>query len=892
MIAGAPRIPPGAVLRPRLLDALADGAPLHVLRAAAGTGKSTLLAQWAAAQGPDRTVVWVGVDADVASRAGFWTRVVAELHRRRLVDDGTLYREVAAIADAPARIPESLRRTLGAVEGGVDLVLDGFGGPADPWDDISRDVIGLLAREPSVRCAVAGEAATLLEGPAAGAAVHTHVLRDEDLALTPAEARELVAAVGAPLLPDAVEALTREARQPVSELRHVLEALAGAPGPLSRREVEELLPEALRQDVAVRLGDAAALDGLGVLALAPAVDLDLAGRLVGEQEAPALLDLLERAGLGAWSRAASSASSVDRERAPVFRLRDPVRAAVAARFAADHPDRARAIRSELARRLAASGEDPASAVELALRAGDLDDAERLVMRVLPTLLEDPARLGGVLEALPVHRLRRHPFLAVLYALALNTSPERQARAAAALAAVGAAARARMPSTPRSERGVLYGLETALWRLLGQRARMLDTARRVVRELTEVREGPHGQGAPDLVAASALALSQAATSLLFGDDFAGARGAFDLLSTVAAEQGWGHYANVAASGRAVLDVLEGRMGAARVELASVDPAAWPDAWSEGYAGALGAVARAWVHLDDGDAAAAVRELDPLAPHLATIEHWEFIATARAVAQAMLGHAPDADAWLEQLERERVGPRTLPSVRRRLMASRSMLQLAGGSARQWPDRRPRGRAGAVAAAMQALVAAARGADADAVALLASAEPDVRSPLQQALVAVAGVSVAQRTSADLDAAPSGRRLAALATTQGLHWPVTLLAAQDRDRLLAALAGAGPETTQALAHAFATVPAIVDERLWRTAPVAVLTRRERDVLAVLARTGSRSEIAAELFVSLNTVKAQLRSLYAKLGARTRDEALERAIASGLLTGAPQDGAEGDERD
>ena len=556
-----------------------------------------------------------------------------------------------------------------------------------------------------------------------------------------------------------------------------------------------------------------------------------------------------------------------------------MRTVAAARVVAEQPQRARAVQAEVARWLAARGDDPAAAIELALRAGELEQAEHLVMRVLPTLLEDPRRLSGVLEGVPLGRLRRYPFLAVLHALALNAHPGRQARAAGVLGAVGAGIRARLPSVPRAERGVLYGLETAVWRLLGQRPPMLDTARRVVRELTDAQDAPAEQRDPDLVAAAALALSQAAISLLLADDLAGSLEAYDLLSTLADEQGWHHYANVAASGRAMVDVLDGRLGSARSELASIDPAAWPSGWLNAYAGAFRNVAQAWVHLDDGDPAAALAELDLLGPHFETIEHWEFVATPTAVARAMLGHAAEADAWLAELERERVGSRTLPSVRRRLMAARSMVQLASGTARHWPERRPRGRASAVAGAMQALAAAARGSDADAVALLASGESEVLSPLQQALVAVAGVTVAQRTAAPLDAAPFGVGLATLATTYGLHWPVTLLAEADRDQLLTTLTrDAGPETSRTLARAFDVVPAIVDERLWHAEPVPVLTPREHDVLRVLARTDNRSEIASELFVSVNTVKAQLRSLYAKLGARSRDEALHRALSSGLL--------------
>jgi LuxR family maltose regulon positive regulatory protein len=42
--------------------------------------------------------------------------------------------------------------------------------------------------------------------------------------------------------------------------------------------------------------------------------------------------------------------------------------------------------------------------------------------------------------------------------------------------------------------------------------------------------------------------------------------------------------------------------------------------------------------------------------------------------------------------------------------------------------------------------------------------------------------------------------------------------------------------------------------------------------------QIAATLFVSCSTVKTHLRSVYHKLGAATRSEAIERAVGLGLL--------------
>ena len=60
-------------------------------------------------------------------------------------------------------------------------------------------------------------------------------------------------------------------------------------------------------------------------------------------------------------------------------------------------------------------------------------------------------------------------------------------------------------------------------------------------------------------------------------------------------------------------------------------------------------------------------------------------------------------------------------------------------------------------------------------------------------------------------------------------------------------------------------------------LTARERTVLRLLARGRSKREIAAELDVSFNTVHSHTKAIYRKLGASSRDEAIERMRELGL---------------
>ena len=61
-------------------------------------------------------------------------------------------------------------------------------------------------------------------------------------------------------------------------------------------------------------------------------------------------------------------------------------------------------------------------------------------------------------------------------------------------------------------------------------------------------------------------------------------------------------------------------------------------------------------------------------------------------------------------------------------------------------------------------------------------------------------------------------------------------------------------------------------------LSKRELEVLQLLASGMSNQEIADQLFVSLNTIKTHSSNLYSKLGVQRRTQAIERARQLGIL--------------
>jgi DNA-binding NarL/FixJ family response regulator len=64
---------------------------------------------------------------------------------------------------------------------------------------------------------------------------------------------------------------------------------------------------------------------------------------------------------------------------------------------------------------------------------------------------------------------------------------------------------------------------------------------------------------------------------------------------------------------------------------------------------------------------------------------------------------------------------------------------------------------------------------------------------------------------------------------------------------------------------------------PEAALTRRECDVLSLVAEGLSNQEIAERLFVTGNTLKSYIRSAYRKVGVRTRAQAVRWVCAQTL---------------
>ena len=148
-------------------------------------------------------------------------------------------------------------------------------------------------------------------------------------------------------------------------------------------------------------------------------------------------------------------------------------------------------------------------------------------------------------------------------------------------------------------------------------------------------------------------------------------------------------------------------------------------------------------------------------------------------------------------------------------------------------------------------------------ALAGPDVADPI--AVVVITTFDLDEYVYAALRAGARGFLLkdaGPALLTQAVH------AAADGDALIA------PSVTTRLLEAFADP----GRRRRRNNRLEPLTDREEQVLAAVARGRTNTEIAAELYITLSTVKTHIASLMAKLGARNRVEIAMWAYETGRV--------------
>ena len=886
LVAPLPRWQPVPRLRLlRLLEAGTRG-PLTVLAAPPGAGKTTLLASWMLGGHPPGPVAWVTVDRGDHDPTRFWAHVVAALRSSGAAPpDGLLAGLGPPTLDAAQGFLAMLVNGLAELPGPVVLVLDDLHEATGPAVAAGLQFV-LQHAPPQVRLVVATRADPPLSLHRLRVAGQLTEIRAAELAFTPAEAGELLAGLGVGLPDVELETLWKRTEGWVAGLRLAALSLRDHPDPgrfvaefagddhaVAGYLVEEVLarqpPEV--QEFLLRTCVADRLCG------------GLADALTDRRDGERMLALLEHdhaftTGLGpgrSWYRYH-----------PLFA--ELLRAELRHRWPEDVP--------ELHRRAAewhAANGLVEEAVDHALAGRDSDGAAGLLAaHGFAILLDGRARtLRKLLERLPVGKVRADRELAVVAGagrLALGELEE----ADAWLEAADAAKPAGTPQPRPEGAGSLVRLLRA--RLHGDVDGVVSAAHRL---LAPPPGAEWGEGVPD-ADRRALVLSILGAAELWSAQLDDAAAHLEE-SRALAEHGGREYLALDAVGHlALLEAVRGRFAHAHRLGREAAGVVERRGWSASAPAACGELALAWVAYCRDDPAGAFGALER-AGRAARAGRDRPVVLAVVLAEARLAaggsrqDAVDGLALLRAALAEVAGwrlPRLLaaaarPAEARLLLAAGDETGVAGLLGGGDTGERP-----FAETLILARLQLARGDPAAAAGILAPLHGgQAPAPCPATLIEAWLLdAVAHRRLADhTAAAESLERALALAATEGYPRmfieggaPVRALLADHLHRGTAHRALAEALLEGLLSQMTGPVASVGGGSLPPAVPVLVesLSEREHVVLRYLPSMLSAGEIAAELYVSVNTVKTHIKSIYRKLDANRRWDAVRRARALHLL--------------
>ncbi|GGM49207.1 hypothetical protein GCM10011608_37690 [Micromonospora sonchi] len=917
-----PAAPPEpVVLRPRLARLLDDGVarPVTLLRAPAGWGKTTLLAAWrraaveAAPAAP--APAWVSVEfGDDSDR--FWTYLAAAL--RSVADpDG----DPAAAPPVPDRAPrpdelEVLAAALAARERPVVLILDDLHRITDPAALTGLEFL-LRHTEQRLRLVAAGRANLPLAVQRLRLAGELTEIGPDELAFTGDEIADLLTAHGVAVPAAAVRRLRQRTEGWAAALRIAALALRDQPDP--QRWIAGLgadQPEIagyLREEVLAGL-EAPDRELLRRAAVADTMCAGLAEALTGGADAETRLSALaENAGLlhhdggrPAWYRCPPLLADLLRRelgRLPAEELRD-----LHLRAAGWYDGNGRPVD---ALRHAFAGGDWTRATDLFVtRWPDLVPYDRIVPTTAPPA---PAPTEVVADA---------PELAL--AAAVQRALDGDADATREHLRLATAHARSLPEPRRARFGRLVAVvELVQARLAGE----AEAVRAAAARLLATRDAAPAVGEPRADAggdADVRAVAGTALALLALDagDLDGAAAGFAAALTAAREAGRLRTELVCASRWALLAAVRGELRAAeeaaRAALALPPCQGWSARVDCGYAylalalvalhrdepteaeanltlataatreppaGAVAAWCAAHLRSDEGDLAAAHRVL------VAARAQWSDRSGTPAAAT---GLCADVDTWLRAAEVDLHSARDDTRTARDLAAAQQPPPHRPDPPTPHPPPAPVSGSpaepdGAVLGSDVALAVAAartewRAGDPRAAARLLpdwDAAPADAWPLPVRLdAALLDALLAAGDGDDRRAGRTLERALDLAAPDGHRRPFTRGEPGLR-ALLSARLDAGTAHWSMVSDLVRAVE-VPAERAPAGALVAPLdeplTERELIILRYLQSILSNVEIAAELSVSVNTVKTHVRNIYRKLGAVRRRDAVRRARALHLI--------------
>ncbi|MCP2032175.1 LuxR family maltose regulon positive regulatory protein [Okibacterium sp. HSC-33S16] len=859
-IFGAPRTPSALVMRQRLLDLLDGPEALVVVRGPAGYGKTALLAQWG--QNTRVSGVWLSIETGEADSAGFASLLVRSMADAGFVRPGTVL-ETAELAFESADEPWGiLRRGLAQLDRDLVLVIDN--GDRLP-DDAVKHLIELLAASPRVRARVATRRTSALLSSATALVLDSKVIEASALQMTDDEVAAAVRAAG--VTTDPTPFIRAAGGLPLAVRALILQA--DAVGAESPNVGFTRAIDAIESYLSVH-GNENAVDPryarfLARTSLAEVLTEELAVSLTGEDDVADLFGQAEASGLGMWS---------DEGPARVFTYTTIVRELLRRALERTAPTERRELQRTIAL-WSARNHRPLSAVALAVEIGDFALASDVTRGAWSSLLlSHGGKLRPIFAGVSVASLSRYPVITMVLALSYNAASMHRVKAVELFAVSIVSARIQRRRASPPDRALLSGMESASLRVIGQFDQALAAARDAVTSLNALsitdREAL-GTLVPALYSHSGLSLFYSGQVNEALAAFRSAVSLGDSLSSVSGLSGLSHTAGVLA--------LAGDLTDARAVCENARARVWPDSWDTAYLGSFYQLAEALLALEDGDTHEASRRIGLLDRHRDTIEHWPLLSDAEAMIAILRGTPAEGLAVLEMsVRRHSNRASTAAPIVRRVAVTQSLLELAAGAVAAAEKRlAPLAAKDQQAAVAFARIALVRG-DAAAALRRLEASPAAGSQRTTRMKAEAGAvetAALLREGRQVEALRSLEKLCGVLKVSGLRLPLVLLPDHDV-RALRALAA----ERQELLDAFDGIVGVIPE----AAGGAVLTQRETIVLQALARHRTVADVAADLFVSPNTVKSQSRALYRKLGVSNRED----AIAVGRQQGHILEGSSG----
>lgn len=517
-------------------------------------------------------------------------------------------------------------------------------------------------------------------------------------------------------------------------------------------------------------------------------------------------------------------------------------------------------------RAALGSGDPSAALCAAIGAHDLSAATDVLRIAWFDLLRNDHghEARSALEQLSATALTSHPLLAMALGIMFNSDGLRRAKAAYYFGLASLGIRSWTERTPAAERALVLSSESAAFRLMGKPALSVRSARAGVAALEEIRDDRAA-----LIGYLPRLYAQLGTSLYYGGAETTALQVFARGYAEFGDEDLSSFSSL--SMMAGIHALRGNMAEASALVTIARGAPWTDDQRSMYTGTFYRLAEALLALERFDTDAAARHLSAMKHDRRSIEHWVAIGRVEAMAGLLAGDAAGALARLEELVVLRGAEGQTPANRARLVSIRSVLHLALGNheAAAAVLRRDAGRT-AQDQVDRARFALATGSTSDALRSLRGIAGRTQSArtLAQALTVESVIALRAGSSRRTDELL--RQLISTIRQSQLRTALRLVLPEDAGLLAAALTRMDAADLVASGEPGSLLAEPDRPRL---------TSREQAVLEVLVRSGSRNAIAAELFVSPNTVKTHMKSLYRKLGARTREEALTIAMHRRLIS-------------